>query len=185
MAKVAADVARAREQRAWFLRTREFRTHEEIALDLGVERSTVSKALKRLLSRVSLETEGEVRNKKMEQVAQLEGIAAEAMQAWRDSKKSKTRVTKRTRPGATAKGEEGVRPPEDVTQHAEQQTGNVLYLQEAVAALAEVRKILGLDAPVKSDVTSGGRSLEVRAYDYANSIAALAPGPVGDSEAPG
>ena len=182
MPKVAADVARAREARAWFLRTREFRSHEEIAQDLGVDRSTVSKALKRVLSRVSLVTTEEIRAKKVEQVAQLEAIAAEAMQAWRASTKSKTKVTKRTRPGGDG---EGGKAPDDVTQQAEAQTGDVAYLQEARASLAEVRKILGLDAPVRSDVTSGGKALEVRAYDYANSIAALAPGPVGDSESPG
>lgn len=127
-------------------------THEAIAKDLGVERSTVSKMLKRVSDREMKKLGDQVQALKFQQVAQLEGIASEAFRSWEASKKTKATVSKTQKPRMTD-GEGQGQGPGDMeltaqTTRAEGQTGNVAYLNTAMEALKQIRVILGLDAPL-------------------------------------
>jgi hypothetical protein len=77
---------------------------------------------------------------KARQIQQLEHIRAEAMAAWHRSKADAVRRRQRRSEGAGT----GTAIAEVVT---EAQHGEARYLTEARGALADQRKLLGLDAP--------------------------------------
>lgn len=83
--KTLPEVTLDREQKAWELRLNSW-TQQRIALELGISQSAVSQILKRLLERYMYENLEEIECFKAEQIAQLENVAFEAMQAWERSK---------------------------------------------------------------------------------------------------
>jgi hypothetical protein len=138
---VPKEVARERERRAWELRQK-FWTHERIAAELGVDRSTVTKMLARVSRRILDTMQSEVAAMKAEQVSQLTFIADEAMQAWNASKqpaKEARKLTRKTRKVA-----------DDETQmKSKDQNADPRYLATAMQALTDIRAIMGLNAPTK------------------------------------
>jgi hypothetical protein len=153
MVKVAREVTIARETRAWDLRQQGW-THERIAADLGVDRSTVTRILGRLSARYMAALAKDVDQVKGGQIAQLEYIADEAMQAW---ERSKAPGVTRTRKTVTLKNktDEGLVsvPAVELTRRVEYQVGEATYLSTAMDALGAIRKILGADAPAKIEAT--------------------------------
>lgn len=150
MAKVPREVIRERERRAWELR-QQGATHDRIALELGVDRTTVTKLLARLSQRYLATIQEEVGAVKGEQVAQLSYIYDEAMQAWSASKQASKVVGKRVKKVNAAKGgSDG----EEVTTRVQDEDGDPRYLQTAMSALSDIRKILGADAPIKANVNA-------------------------------
>ena len=138
------------------IRTRELRTLElatlgwsqhQIAADLGISQAAVSKILKRIELRVLRELNETVDRQKARQTVRLEYLFAQAIAAWGQSKSDTTRRRqRRTQAGA---GAAGATVAEIVT---ENQHGDPRYLDEALKALADQRKIWGLDAPQKVHV---------------------------------
>jgi len=137
------------------IRTRELRAMElaalgwsqhQIAADLGISQAAVSKLLKRIELRVLRELTDTVERQKARQSLRLETLFAESMRAWTDSKSDATRRRQRKSQGG-ARGDAVVA---EVT--VENQHGDPRYLEEARKALADHRKIWGLDAPQKVDV---------------------------------
>jgi DNA-binding transcriptional MocR family regulator len=135
------EVALEREQRAWKMRQQLY-THERIAAELGVDRSTVTKMLARVGKRYLNSIQNEVAALKAEQFAQLAHIADEAMQAWRASKQPKKEARKVSRK-QTKRGDE-----EATVAQTKEQNGDWHHLEMARAALADIRKIFGLDQAV-------------------------------------
>lgn len=138
------------------IRTRELRTTElavrglsqhQIAADLGVSQAAVSKILRRVESRLLRELTATVERQKARQTLRLEHLFAEAVHAWEDSKADSTRRRQRKSDGAS--GGAGVTVAELVV---ENQHGDPRYLDEARKALADQRKVWGLDAPQKVDL---------------------------------
>lgn len=138
------------------IRTRELRTMEltvlgwsqqQIAADLGVSQAAVSKILKRVELRVLQEMTDIVERQKARQALRLEHLFAEAIRAWEHSKADTTRRRQR-------KTESGLRGPAATVAElvVENQHGDPRYLDEARKALADHRKLWGLDAPQKIDV---------------------------------
>ena len=118
----------------------------QIAADLGVSQAAVSKISARR-ARVLRELAGPVERQKARQTLRLEHLFAEAMRAWEQSKTDTTRRRQRKTQAGT--GGAGATVAEIVI---ENQHGDPRYLDEARKALADLRKLWGLDAPQKVDV---------------------------------
>ena len=138
------------------IRTRELRAMElsvlgwsqhQIAADLGVSQAAVSKILKRVELRVLHELMGIVERQKARHTLRLEHLFAEALRAWEHSKADTTR--RRQRQTQSGAGGSGATVAELVV---ETQHGDPRYLEEARKALADHRKLWGLDAPQKVDL---------------------------------
>jgi hypothetical protein len=137
------------------IRTRELRARElavigwsqpQIAADLGISQAAVSKLLKRVETRFLREVAETVQRQKARQTLRLEHLFAEAMRAWTASQGDTTRRRQRQTQGG---GGAGATVAELVV---ENQHGDPRYLDEARKALADQRKLWGLDAPQKVDL---------------------------------
>src|SRR3972149_847519 len=140
---VPRETLREREARVWDLSSKMW-TQERIAQELNLERSTISKMLKRLNERALKTVTDEVLAEKAQQVRQLKAVADEAMQAWERSKDSRKGVVKKSSAGTSFR-----KGGDEVTTTVQDQDGDPRYLETAMKALADIRKILGLDSPEK------------------------------------
>lgn len=172
MPRMNATQQRERERQVWAYRA-EGMTHERIAELIGAERSTITKMLARLADRSLGELTEDISEEKMAQVSILRHIVDEAMQAWERSKNPEKTVTKR----APVTEEGGRRRPAGrsdsyLLSRVIDSDGDPRYLDQAMKALGEIRKILGLNAPAPIDVTTGGKTIDrievieiVKTYD--------------------
>jgi predicted transcriptional regulator len=145
---------RTRELRAMELTVRGW-PQQEIAADLGVSQPAVSKILKRVELRLLRELTTTVERQKVRHTVRLEHLFAEAIRAWEASKGDSTRRRQRKTQGEPA------RPGATVAEIViENRHGDPRYLEEARKALADHRRLWGLDAPQQLDV----RALRTR-YD--------------------
>lgn len=170
--RVAPAVVREREIRAWDLYVREHKTQSEIAEALSISQPAVSQILARVERRVLTELTRKVERQKATQHSRLEHIYREAMLAWESSKKprKKTRQKEVNGGGMTAAqlaaardGQPIVRSPGAKTEllnEAATSDGNFLFLQTALGALGDLRKLWGINAPKKLEVEDKRRPLE-------------------------
>ena len=126
-----------RENRAWDLRVNHAWTQQRIAAEIGVSRSAVDAILRRLARRVTKQLEAEVRSEIVRQLAILDHIVDEAMQAWEASKAGSVEQETTRGPGG--------RFVETTTWRSS--CGDPAYLREVLAVLDSTRRLLGLDAP--------------------------------------
>ncbi len=122
-------------------------SQHQIADDLGISQPAVSKILKRIDTRILAELAGAVERHKVRHTQRLEYVFAEAMRAWTESKADTTRRRQRRSQGAGSGTGDTVA---EVV--VENQHGDPRYLEEARKALADSRKIWGLDAPQQLNV---------------------------------
>jgi hypothetical protein len=122
-------------------------SQHQIAADLGISQAAVSKLLKRIETRVLRELAETVERQKARQTLRLEHQYAEAMRAWEESKVDTTRKRQRKTHGGSGGTDATVA---EVV--VENQHGDPRYLEVARKALADVRKVWGLDAPHQLDV---------------------------------
>jgi hypothetical protein len=171
------EVARQREAEVWRLRRLGRHTMAEIAEELHISESAVCLILHRVEDRALTALTKEVGRIKAVQTAQLETAAAEAMRAW-DRSLEDVETVKRVAVGAGADPEgrrerlrlflervgadatdeqidvligaltEGAGE-ERLEQTVKGQSGNPALLGQFREALADIRKIWGLDAPQK------------------------------------
>ncbi len=119
--KEGRDVIETRERRVWELRM-QFKTHQQIADELKLTRPAVTQILKRINARHRARHEAEVDAFKSEHVEQLSAIAEQAYGRWA---------------AATA-------------HLSEKSLGrDAQYLAEVRGALADIRQIMGVNAPAK------------------------------------
>lgn len=145
--KVKPEQAREHERRAWELRCRGW-TQPRIARELGLDDSAVCRILKRVSARVLAELKDSVERVKAEQTETLQHVIDEALQAWERSKGTRKTVTRQT-----VSGGENDEDRQRTTQHASERTGDVAYLSEARAAMADLRKVWGVDAASRHEVS--------------------------------
>jgi len=138
------------------IRTRELRVLEldiqgmsqhDIAAEVGVSQAAVSKILKRVSLRLYGEQLETLDRQKVRHTLRLESLFREAMRAWEASKADATR--KRQRKSEGGSGGSGATVAELVV---ENQHGDPRYLEQARKALADHRKLWGLDAPQQVDL---------------------------------
>lgn len=151
---------RERERAIWTLRQKGL-THQEIADQVSMERSSVSKILKRLNNRFLDKMDDQIQQAKIEQWQQLDYIVSESLSAWERSKEAQRNI-KRTQeslehPGGLGGGTQDPEKPlvqsVSTTTAVIDQDGNPNYLKAAREALADMRKLLGIDAPTKIAAT--------------------------------
>lgn len=139
----------------------QFMTHAAIAEKLGVGRSTVTEALQRLDSGVDDTAIRELAQlQRVRQIRKLEHIATEAMLAWERSKEPKRSMGKKTgtkrRPlvdGDTGEVTDVEETSEETNTTMTDQIGNPAFLSAAMAALKDIRAIVGADAPLQTQST--------------------------------
>lgn len=163
--RVSSDMARKREQVAFELSATEGLTEAQIVEELAkqglgeVTQQAVSKMLIRVEQRMLKEMSARVKGKKVRHEAALMKIYHDAMAAWEQSKKPQKTITYKHGPSGE-NGEPGkVRDSHAVIRN---QSGDPRYLEQARQALADIRKIWGVDEPTqtKSDIT-GRLGLEI------------------------
>lgn len=151
-----------RSMEAWRLRAKGWK-QSEVAEQLGISQQAVSQLLHKIEARLVDEFVEDARREKIRQTELLLAIYEEAMEQWRRSCGDAEReqvVTGRVK--VTDQG--GVfELPDQVTKTTEGQSGNPALLEKAMSALAAIRAIWGLDAPKKTDVTSGGEPFKIYA----------------------
>lgn len=146
---VPREVLRERERVSWDLRQRGW-THERISVELNLERSTVSKILNRVSKRYNDHIIEAMAEERATQVARLNLIVDESMRAWERSKAAK-KLARKQQTGSSGSGTGSpVRSSEVVETRLEDRDGDPRYLDTAMKAMADIRRILGLDAPLKS-----------------------------------
>lgn len=163
--RVPSELARQREQVAFDLAATKGLTETQIAEELAqqglgeVTQQAVSKMLHRVEERMLKETNGKVKRKKVRHEAALMKIYRDAMAAWEESKKPQKSLTTKQGP-AGENGEPGkVKESQSVLRD---QDGDPRYLDQARQALADIRRIWGVDEPAqtKNDIT-GRLGLEI------------------------
>lgn len=169
-ANPAREVTRERERRAWELRVTRFLTEEQIAAELEVDQSTVSRMLQRAEKRLASEFVGRAEQIKAEQTAQLLAVAQEAQRAWersqQDAEVEQTVVRDVTVDGVGKDAQDKpykVDVPATETTTTKRRTGQVgdyHMLEQMRGALSDVREIWGLNAAKKTDVTSDGHAVK-------------------------
>ena len=132
---------------AWDLRCKGW-AQARIAAELGVNQSTICRDLEVASKHALANLDTIVEEVKREQVFQLERIVDESLQGWEESKKKSRSVSKtvRTRLSGIDTQEE------TTTTKVADRGGDVRYLTTAMNALADIRKILGADAPIEVDI---------------------------------
>lgn len=157
------EIARQREQDIWALRQKLW-TQDRIAAHLGITQGAVSHAIRRITVRMLKGLDAQVKQTVIEQVVQLSYVADEAMQAWQRSKETAKSVSQKKAIGGRADSLE-----ETVTR-VQDQDGDPRYLSTALSAMADIRKILGADAPARQELTGkdGGPIQQETKIEYAN-----------------
>ncbi len=153
--RVSKELARQREQAAFDL-TLQGLSEAQIAAELAkqglgeVTQQAVSKMLIRIEERMLKELSAKIQTKKIRHEAALWKIYHAAMAAWEESKKPQKSLTTKHAPS----GENG-QPGKVLESHStlRDQDGDPRYLEQARQALADLRKLWGLDAAKKLEVT--------------------------------
>lgn len=145
-------LVRQREEIAWRLAAKGY-THDKIAEELGVERSTVTKMLHRVEKRAVAKMDGEVKEEKVRQLAVLHVVQDEAMVAFEESKKPEQTVEQKESGNSKGGDDDGGKSIE-TKKKVTTKTGDPAYLDRAMEASTQIRKLLGLDAPQKTAYTN-------------------------------
>lgn len=140
-ATVRAQRALDRSRKAWELTGRGW-TQDEIAADLNISQQAVSKLMKKAEATVLASVRDTVLAQKVKQTHRLEALYREAMAAWEKSKGDSTKRVRRWK--GSGDGAE-----QETQIVVETSTGDVAYLNLARSLMDDLRKIWGLDAPVK------------------------------------
>ena len=125
---------RARELRALDLAS-QFKTQAEIGREIGISASGVCKMFQRIEGRLLAEIRDKAEARKAHQTLKLEHIAREGMRAWETSKLD----AESEKVSASDDGKQAT----ERTKRS--QTGDPRYLDQARGALADIRKIWGLE----------------------------------------
>lgn len=136
----------AREERGWRLRLLG-KTEREIAETLGMNQSGVHKLLARVERRLLDDAKAMVARVKAREHARLEFIFAEAMAGYERSQRTAERETTEAR--RSGEGEASASAGTKIQRVKEGRDGDPVWLNTALAAGDRIRKLWGLDAPVK------------------------------------
>lgn len=136
----------------WRLYAGKGMTTRQIAEALGIAPSTVSRALRRAEKRALESLNATISAHKVKAMERLEMLYQMALAAWDDSCAERTRRRSKRR---TAAGEAGAVDETEIV--TESKRGNPRFMTEARAAVADMRKLMGLDAPARISVIDADR----------------------------
>jgi hypothetical protein len=122
------------------------RTQHQIAEALSISQPAVSKIARRVEERLLADLAYKAERQRARQTLRLEHIYGHAMQAWQDSKQEGLRRRQRK---TEHDGGAGTTVAELVS---ENRHGDPCYLDEARKALADMRKLWGIDAPERVSI---------------------------------
>lgn len=161
--KGSAQEILERRRQAWDLRVREHLTEEQIAARLDVAQSTISRDLAATTQTLAAGLKAEAEARRALQVAQLEAIGADALAEYQRSKQDAEVYIESDGPnGSTTRTERRGR------------LGDAALLSVALKALADVRALLGLDAPKRAEVTGrDGQPIEVTTLTFEQAVRLL------------
>jgi predicted transcriptional regulator len=127
-------------------------SQQQIADHLNVSQPLVSSTLDRIEKRLHAEFVAQAEEVKARQTAQLEEVYRKALEQWERSCEDAEQVTTVT--GLAKATEQGYVPlPDRETRTVKGQSGNPALLAQALDALAAIRKIWGLDAAQKQEIS--------------------------------
>lgn len=132
--KVSMSITVEREKKVWKMRQRGA-TYERIAEEIGITFSGVHKILMRLHKRYREKNMDSIEAIRLEQIGELSHIADEAYQAWERSREPKKIFST------------------DGQEIEVKSNGDPRYMQVYMKAKEDIRKIVGADAPTKSEVS--------------------------------
>ena len=158
---VPREVTRERERRAWELRQKLW-TQDRIAAELGITQQAIAAIFKRLDKRFLAKSDQLIAEQKASQTERLLYLAEQAMRAFERSQEDAVTVTTTTGRFKVTKDGEAIPLPDEEKVQRVGQAGCPGLLTEARNALADIRKLWGLDAPTKTDVTSGGKTIDIK-----------------------
>lgn len=144
--RISREVTRERERKAWEFRTQGW-TQERIAEELGVDRSAVAKMLFRYRQRLDDDNKEQMAQERTEQIERLQTVYNQAMDAWIASKSQDRTVQNRKKIGTFAGRDAN---DDETTVTVKDAHGDPRYLNIALQALEDLRKIMGINAPTKS-----------------------------------
>jgi hypothetical protein len=176
MPRVKRQITRQREARAWELRQQGW-SLRRIAAEIGLGHSGVFAILRRVEKRVLAKLNADVEAEKARQFAVLDHILDEALQAWERSREPDKSITRKV--GTNALGAMDPVPGEPVLLTSRDSDGDPRYLSEARSALADLRKLWGLDAPNKHEL-AGKDGAPLHPIEFIE-IALSEPQPAGDA----
>jgi hypothetical protein len=151
-AKQANTRSRGLELRIWALLS-EGKTPSAIARDVGIARQSVHRIIRRVEAKYNQAIASSVGRLKARQARALEAVLDEALDAWERSKHPARRVRKETGHPSSSRADdsrsgERSRARTDLTRtEVQSRVGDPRFLTEARQALADIRKLYGLDAP--------------------------------------
>jgi hypothetical protein len=157
---VSIELARKREQLAFELSATKGLTETQIADELAkqglgqVTQQAVSKMLQRIEERMLKEMSARVKRMKVSQTAALQKVFRDAMAAWEESKRPQKSLT--TKHGPSGENGEPGKVKESLSV-LKDQDGDPRYLEQARQALADIRKIWGVDEPTQTKNDINGR----------------------------
>jgi hypothetical protein len=165
------NVTALREVKAWSLRARGW-TETRIAVELGVNQSSVSRMLERIEARELARMSASVERTKVVHHAQLDHVIEESLDAWYRSKLPRKRAARKTSGEGDGGGGDEVQTTEVI-----ERDGDTGYLYAAMQAMGAQRSLWGLDvapalqepaatvAELAKDVLSKASAYQARAAE--------------------
>ena len=134
-------------------------TQAEIAREVGLSQGMISNDLKLIQKRWREETAFNLDEAKSMELARLDTLEREYWAAWERSKSERAKKRQET----DGKAKDGKPNVKKLSIQMEQRDGNPAFLDGVRNCIADRRKLLGLDAPTKSELTgANGGALTVR-----------------------
>lgn len=122
----------------------EGRSQEEIAAQIGVSQPTVSRDIDAVLQEWRESAKSDIADRTAEELAGLKLLRSQVWAAWHRSVGEHIK---------TVDGKDGV------TTTTEELAGDPRYLDVWLRAGERLSRLLGMDAPKKTDITSGGKPI--------------------------
>lgn len=131
----------------------------DIAAEMGLSRQQISYDLKTIQQRWRESTAINLDEAKSRELARLDELERSFWAAWEQSKSERTKARQET----GGKGKDGKATVTKASMEKEQRDGNPAFLQGVLSCIDRRCKLLGLDAPTKSELTGkDGAALTVR-----------------------
>jgi hypothetical protein len=157
------------------------KTHRQIAAETGLSKAEVTKTLSRLRADWRTRAEDATDKHVAESVARILNVIDTAWVAYDRSIGTIRKETRKARKGKTD-GDQSVA---EVTIHTEELNGDAKYLDIVLQCERQLRALLGMDVPAKTEITGPGGGPIALSWDDPDEPNETEPLPFGDDEPTG